>query len=225
MMVNGLSSISIIIYGLIFFVVTFGVKILDYIKKKELCTCLIKVPFTATVLAAMISTYFFFDSNIDLRIWGPFVGLLLLGNFFVGTISQKSEVYRIIGIASFILSYIYSSVMLYFKYGLPDVFMIILISSMYVFYVMTFFYYLELNFKEVWAEFVYTFFMFVLIMFAYNPLMSVTTIIAVSVYFISEVFLQIIRITDVDEYDDLEYNVTLIYLLGIILFIVPKNIF
>jgi len=221
-----INTTTIIVLSLIFFVTIFGTRILDYIKTKELCPCLIKVPVTAATLTAMLMTYFFFNSSIDLIIWGPFVGLVMLGNFFVGSLSEKIKAFSVLGIISFILSYIYSSVAIYFVYGLPTIFSAITVGVFFVVYIISTLYYLGINIKDVWQEYIYTLFLFTMIAFSANFKIGVPELIAVIIYSLSELFLQIIRINKNDFMDNgTEYDVTLIYLLGIVMFTIPKNIF
>ena len=217
--------IAIIIYSFVFLIVVFGVKLIDVIKEKELCTCLIKVPFSVLVLASMIITFFYYDSTIDLKIWGPFVGLVTIGNFLIGSEFFKKPIFKVFGIASLILSYVFTSYMMYSKYGVPDTIYLIAIGSLWLFNSMSILYFLDVSLKDNWKEFIYSLFLFTMIAFTAQKNIGQVTPIAVAIYSISELVLQIIRIADSNEFNKVEYDITLIYLLGIVLFIVPKNIF
>jgi len=188
-----INAITITVLSLIFFVAIFGTRILNYIKEKELCPCLIKVPVTAVTLTAMVLTFFFFDSNIDLIIWGPFVGLVMLGNFFVGSLSEKFEVFYTLGIVSFVLSYIYSSTAIYFIYGFPTIYSVIMTAIFFVSYILITLLSFEIKIKEVWYEYIYSLFLFIMITFSTIFKIGVPALIAVIIYSMSELFLQIIR--------------------------------
>jgi len=221
-----INTTTIIVLSLIFFVTIFGTRILTYVKEKELCPCLIKVPVTAATLTAMILTFFFFNSNIDLIIWGPFVGLVMLGNFFVGSLSERFEAFYTLGVISFILSYIYSSIAIYITYGFPSIYSVIMTAIFFVSYFSITFLTFEVKIKEVWYEYFYSLFLFILITFSTNLKIGIPALIAVIVYTMSELFLQIIRINKNNLMDEkVEYDIALIYLLGIVIFSIPKNIF
>lgn len=215
--------IPIIVYSFIFLAATVGVKLLDYLKENKLCPCFIKVPFTLMVLTAMIMTYFIGGSNIDLLIWGPFVGLLAVGNFLTGALASRKQLYYILGVISFVLAYIYSIIMLYFTYGLPDKLILISVGLSYVAYVLGIFYIFGLNIHNKILEFIYSFIIFVLLAFTYQLGYKSVSVIATTIFAISELILQTFRFADLES--DLEYDISLIYLLGIVLYIVPKNIF
>lgn len=211
---------GLLVYSLFFILIFVGKFLVDYLKEKELCPCMAKVPFTLLALGVMLYNYYFTDFAHDGIIWIPVVLTALIGNFFVGSISEKFEVLNNIGIGTFILGYLYAIGTIWYFYGLPQYFTFILLLSVFGVYVFSSFHMLSLTLKESWYEYLYIFIMFSMLIFALQVDVGRAAPIAIALWFLSELINQISRLKD--DNGGSAYDSASIYLMGMAFMAAPK---
>ncbi|RLD62125.1 MAG: hypothetical protein DRJ01_06650 [Bacteroidetes bacterium] len=220
--------LELIIYGLMFFGLFFGYKAVKVIEIKKLCTCKVKVPLTALVIGIMSLSYFWFNMDIDYWIWMPFLAAIMFGSAFTGSVGAKFNKLIPVGQGLFVLAPIYASVQLYLNYGFPNVFVLIIVPWLMVIYIMASYNFLMPDFSVAWKEYIYTLFLFVMATLSVNSGVGQFIAPAVFSYLFVELGLQAIRLDTVIGYDkipSMEYDLTNIYIVAVLLLAVPKIVF
>lgn len=214
---------GLLVYGLFFIVIFMGKFLIDYLKERELCPCMAKVPFSLLALSVMIYNYYYTGALYDGIIWIPLMTTLLIGSFLIGNISDKFEALKNIGIGVMVMGFIYTISTIWYIYGLPNYLVIISFISAFGLYVFSSFYLLELKVKEVWYEYLYIFIMFGVLIFSLQEKIGQAAPIAMSLLLYSELINQISRFKDSDRIT--EYDSATLYLVAITVMAIPKFIF
>jgi len=214
---------GLLVYALFFILIFLGRFILDYLKERELCPCMAKVPFSLLVLLVIIYNYFYTEVSFDGIIWIPLMISLTIGNFFIGTISNKFEILENIGIGIIVAGFIYVIGSICFIYGIPNYATIILLLTTFGLYFLTSYYMLGLKIKEIWHEYLYMLIIFVALIFSIQGKIGMAAPAAIAILLYSELINQISRFRDDDKI--VEYDSATLYLIAITIMAVPKFIF
>ena len=203
---------GLLVYSLFFILIFVGKFLIDYLKERELCPCMVKVPFTLLVLGVTIYNYYYTDYAYDGIIWIPVIATALIGNFLVGSISDKYEALENVGIGVFISGYFYAIGSIWYIYGLPEYFTFVLLLSVLGIYMFSSFSMLSLKLKESWHEYLYIFIMFMMLVFSLQVEVGKTAPVAISLWLYSEWVNQISRLKNANE--ESAYDSASIYLMG-----------
>lgn len=184
---------------------------------------MVRVPFTLITILSMSAMYFLYGADIDYMIWSPFLGFMLFGSFFVGNVKNKFPWLEYIGQTMFILGPLYITIMALQTYGLPHILDSIIAGFLFIMYCLTVAQSLNLSLREVWKEYIYTLILFV---FGWSVVIAGIgqfIIPAVFIYIISELGLQIVRLSEKEI--DVEYELASIYLISMAILVIPKTVF
>ena len=214
---------GLLVYSLFFILIFVGKFLIDYLKEKELCPCMAKVPFSLLALGVVLYNYYFTGISYDGIIWIPLMATLLIGNFLIGNISTKYEFLENIGIGTIVAGFIYTISAMWFIYGLPTYLIMVFFASAFGLYFLSSFYLLDLKIKEVWHEYLYIFIMFGALTFSMQGNAGQAVPIAMSLLLYSELINQISRFKNDKRITD--YDSASLYLVAIAVMAVPKFIF
>jgi hypothetical protein len=166
----------------------------------------------------LLTSTFFSLENVPLLI--PFLSCLALGSFLIGKPSDRFPILEKFGIASFVLGYLHFIGYINFSLSPIDTIPIMVFGASFWFYSIYLVQTTEFKFVELIGEILYSFLLFAMMATTFSSSVSVLLTFGIILYSMSEIGLQQVRLDNFGLYEeDIEYDLTLIYIISLCFFI------